>query len=141
MVAAARLYLFLSAFILVAYTVRHAIFSTNRLLRRSRHGLQDLFDSSPARVTVLVPMRNEERVADHIVIEHGTVPIDDLYQELRSSSRNDGILDQDALLRGEPQRMNLNPDGRFMLFHVGDAVASRNIHAAIYDSLRLCKDF
>ncbi len=34
-----------------------------------------------------------------------------------------------------------NPDGRFQLFRVGDAVASRNIHAAIYDSLRLCKDF
>jgi len=28
-----------------------------------------------------------------------------------------------------------------MLFRVGDAVASRNIHAAIYDSLRLCKEF
>ena len=24
--------------------------------------------------------------------------------------------------------------------HVGDAVASRNIHAALYDSLRLCKE-
>ena len=28
-----------------------------------------------------------------------------------------------------------------MLFRFGDAVASRNIHAAIYDSPRLCKDF
>jgi hypothetical protein len=27
------------------------------------------------------------------------------------------------------------------LFRVGDAVASRNIHAAIYDSLRLCQAF
>ena len=33
-----------------------------------------------------------------------------------------------------------NPDGRFQVFCVGDAVAGRNIHAAIYDSLRLCKD-
>ena len=30
---------------------------------------------------------------------------------------------------------------RYQLFRVGDAVASRNIHAAIYDSLRLCKNF
>jgi len=66
-VAVAKLYLFLGAFILVAYTVRHAIFSSNRLLHRSRHGLQDLFDSAPTRVTVLVPMHNEERVADHIL--------------------------------------------------------------------------
>jgi hypothetical protein len=27
------------------------------------------------------------------------------------------------------------------LFRIGDAVASRNIHAAIYDALRLAKDF
>jgi hypothetical protein len=34
-----------------------------------------------------------------------------------------------------------NPDGRFRLFRIGDAVSSRNIHAAIYDALRLAKDF
>ena len=34
-----------------------------------------------------------------------------------------------------------NPDGTYQLFRVGDAVASRNIHAAIYDSLRLCSLF
>ena len=39
------------------------------------------------------------------------------------------------------RRIDANPDGRYQLFRVGDAVASRNIHAAIYDSLRLCKDF
>ena len=31
-----------------------------------------------------------------------------------------------------------NPDGDFDLFRIGDAVASRNIHAATYDALRLC---
>jgi hypothetical protein len=34
-----------------------------------------------------------------------------------------------------------NKAGRFQLFRVGDAVASRNIHAALYDSLRLCLQF
>ncbi|MGE3874793.1 MAG: FAD-dependent oxidoreductase [Parvibaculaceae bacterium] len=81
------------------------------------------------------------RVVDHIVVEHGTVPVAEIFHELRSKSRNDGVLDQDALMRGEPQALSLNPDGKYMLFRVGDAVASRNIHAAIYDSLRLCKDF
>jgi hypothetical protein len=33
-----------------------------------------------------------------------------------------------------------NPDGRFRLFRIGDAVAARNTHAAIYDALRLTKD-
>ena len=32
-------------------------------------------------------------------------------------------------------------EGSFVLYRIGDAVASRNIHAAIYDSLRLCKNF
>jgi len=28
--------------------------------------------------------------------------------------------------------------GRYRLFRIGDAVTSRNIHAAVYDALRLC---
>ncbi|RTZ81347.1 MAG: NADH-dependent oxidase, partial [SAR324 cluster bacterium] len=38
------------------------------------------------------------------------------------------------------QNLVNNPEGNFQLFRVGDAVASRNVHSAIYDSLRLCKD-
>jgi hypothetical protein len=69
------------------------------------------------------------------------MPADELYFELKPISSNRGEVDLDALLAGRPQRTRSNPDGRFQLFRVGDAVASRNIHAAIYDSLRLCKDF
>ena len=51
-----------------------------------------------------------------------------------------GLTDQDALAaaRAQPALARLG-DG-YALFRVGDAVASRNIHAAIYDSLRLMKD-
>jgi hypothetical protein len=31
-----------------------------------------------------------------------------------------------------------NPDGRYQLFRIGDAVSSRNIDAPILDALRLC---
>ncbi|MFO1047503.1 MAG: FAD-dependent oxidoreductase [Geminicoccaceae bacterium] len=85
--------------------------------------------------------QREEHAADHIVVEHGTLPADELYQGLKTGSRNHGEIDQDALLEGRPQALAANPDGRYQLFRVGDAVASRNIHAAIYDSLRLCKNF
>jgi hypothetical protein len=44
------------------------------------------------------------------------------------------------LIEGRPQSLVNDPRGRFQLFRVGDAVASRNIHAAIYESLRICKD-
>ncbi len=78
-----------------------------------------------------------ERVVDHIVIEHGTLPLDGLYHELRSQASNRGVTDYEALLDGRPQQ---GAGEGFLLFRVGDAVTSRNIHAAIYDSLRLCKD-
>jgi 2,4-dienoyl-CoA reductase-like NADH-dependent reductase (Old Yellow Enzyme family) len=82
--------------------------------------------------------RTEERVVDQVVVEHGTLPADDLYFALKPGSRNLGELDQRAFALGAPQTLASNPDGRYQLFRVGDAVASRNIHAAIYDSLRLC---
>jgi len=81
------------------------------------------------------------RLVDHVIVEHGTLPVDEVYQECRPYALNDGVTDQDALLEGAPQALQLVSEGEFMLFRVGDAVASRNIHAAIFDSLRLCKDF
>ncbi|HLB79389.1 MAG TPA: FAD/NAD(P)-binding oxidoreductase, partial [Dongiaceae bacterium] len=85
--------------------------------------------------------QEEERVVDQLVVEHGTLPVDELYFALKPLSRNLGETDLRALVDGRPQAIAANPDGAFQLFRVGDAVASRNIHAAIYDSLRLCKEF
>ena len=83
---------------------------------------------------------NIERSVEQIVVEHGTLPLDELYLGLREQSSNGGELDLEALISGKPQNIICNPEGNFKLFRVGDAVASRNIHSAIYDSLRLCKD-
>ncbi len=83
----------------------------------------------------------EERLVDQVVVEHGTLPLDDLYFALKEESVNRGEVDYRALIEGRPQTLVANPEGRFRLFRIGDAVASRNIHAAIYDALRLCKDF
>jgi N-methyl-L-proline demethylase len=44
------------------------------------------------------------------------------------------------LIAGHPQNSAANPEGRYQLFRIGDAVAARNTHAAIYDALRLVKD-
>ncbi|MEZ5924694.1 MAG: NADH:flavin oxidoreductase [Hyphomicrobiaceae bacterium] len=78
-----------------------------------------------------------EEEADQVVVEHGTEPVDDLWQKLKSQSANAGVTDIDALLAAKPQPRS-NANGRFELHRIGDAVASRNIHAAIYDALRLC---
>ena len=82
---------------------------------------------------------DETRLVDQVVVEHGTLPAAELYHELAPLARNEGEVDIEALIAGRPQAIASNPGGGFMLFRVGDAVASRNIHAAIYDSLRLCK--
>jgi 2,4-dienoyl-CoA reductase-like NADH-dependent reductase (Old Yellow Enzyme family)/thioredoxin reductase len=85
-------------------------------------------------------LQEEERVVDQVVAEHGTLPSDELYFALKPLSRNLGQIDLAMLSEGQPQDLTLNPNGRFALFRVGDAVASRNIHAALFDSLRICKD-
>jgi 2,4-dienoyl-CoA reductase-like NADH-dependent reductase (Old Yellow Enzyme family)/thioredoxin reductase len=81
-----------------------------------------------------------ERIVDQVVVNHGTVPLDELYFALRSLSRNGGAVDYDALLAGTPQVVAANDQSPFQLFRIGDAVAARNTHAAIYDALRLAKD-
>ena len=80
----------------------------------------------------------QERIVDRVVVEHGTRPVDDLYFDLKPLSSNSGVADLDALVEGREQIQVRNADGKFRLFRVGDAVSSRDAHAALYDSLRLC---
>ncbi len=104
-------------------------------VRRAQHG-------EPGRLVATLGSdyadRPLERRVDHVVVEHGTVANDELYLDLVASSTNLGEVDHDALLAGRPQEVATHPGGRFALYRIGDAVASRNIHAAIYDALRLC---
>ncbi len=78
-----------------------------------------------------------ERRVQQVVVEHGTAPNDDLYRALKPASRNLGAVDYERLVSGGPVFPERNRDGRFTLYRIGDAVASRNIHAAIYDAIRL----
>ena len=75
-----------------------------------------------------------------MVVEHGTLPMDALYTTLKTDSLNLGEVDVETLAEGRTIMPERNPDGHWWLLRVGDAVASRNIHAAIYDALRACKD-
>lgn len=85
-------------------------------------------DHSPHRST---------RTVDAVVVDHGVAANDDLYHRLVPNSINLGELDHDALLGGRPQDVVRNPGGHYELYRIGDAVAGRNIHAAVYDALRL----
>lgn len=81
-----------------------------------------------------------EKTYDQVVVNYGTMPLADLYFDLKEQSVNRGEVDHDALIEGRPQDIRTNPDGQFQLFRIGDAVSARNTHAAIYDALRLMKD-
>ena len=74
--------------------------------------------------------------ADTVVVEAGGIPADEVFEALRGRSANDGVTDLDALLNGTPQPA-LQAEA-FALFRIGDALASRNVPAALFDALRLC---
>jgi thioredoxin reductase len=115
---------------------KHVTFTvTYRLLSAERDGnrLKAIVGSD-----YMMELRQERQV-DQIVMNHGTQPLADLYFELKPLSENLGTVDYDALIDGRPQTLNGGPKG-FRLYRIGDAVASRNTHAAIYDALRLVKD-
>ncbi len=83
----------------------------------------------------------EERVVDQVVVENGVRPDESLYYALKQGSRNKGQIDVEALFAIQPQPCLSQPGEGYLLFRIGDCVAQRNTHAAIYDALRLCKDF
>ena len=98
---------------------------------------------------------HEERRVDQVVVEHGTLPIEELYFALKPLSRNRGEIAWRALLATDGVGGALDESdalfptaggaaewaeegaGSFVLYRIGDAVASRNIHAAVHDALRV----
>ena len=79
----------------------------------------------------------EDLVVDQVVIETGTQPLGEPYGELVNHSRNLGEIDLSAFARGQLRLPNANPDAGFDLVRIGDAVASRNLHAALFDANRV----
>ena len=77
---------------------------------------------------------------DQVILNYGTLPVDELYFQLKPFSQNEEAVDYEALILGKSQKLNKNIDGKFQLFRIGDAVSARNTHAAIYDALRFMKD-
>jgi 2,4-dienoyl-CoA reductase-like NADH-dependent reductase (Old Yellow Enzyme family) len=82
-----------------------------------------------------------DRHVDQVVVEHGTAPLDELYLGLKPLSRNRGAVDYEGLVAGGEAFPQRAPGNSFTLVRIGDAVAARNIHAAVYDGLRYAKGF
>lgn len=91
------------------YQAGLATLTDHALIRVERRG-------NRLRATLRNEMTGAERSLDvaQVVVEHGTLPVNDLFAELRRSSKG------------------------FALHRIGDAVASRDLHASILDAYRLC---
>ncbi len=108
----------------------------HRLLsvRRDGNSLVATFWNEYARARV-------ERRAPQIIVDRGTLPADSPFHALKADARNYGDLNSEALAELQPQPDTANPSGSYMLFRIGDVVASRDIHAALLDANRLCRVF
>ncbi|MEZ5925503.1 MAG: FAD-dependent oxidoreductase [Hyphomicrobiaceae bacterium] len=83
----------------------------------------------------------ETRDVATIVAELGTEPNDGIYHALKAGSRNKGATDAAALRENRPQpALAMASSNGPALFLIGDAAASRDVHAAILDALRIAKD-
>ena len=74
---------------------------------------------------------------DRLILDHGTIPIDSVFQDLRNESRNSGVHDPEDLASirmPEPTEKS-----GFDLFRIGDAVSSRDIYAAILEANRISR--
>ena len=75
---------------------------------------------------------------DHVVVEHGTIPVDEEYLALKAHSINQGITDINAFISRQPQPFQPAGNGQnFALYRIGDAISSRSVASAIFDALRL----
>ncbi len=106
----------------------------HRLLavRREGNGLVAVLWNEYARTRV-------ERRTAQVVVERTTLPADAPFQALKAGARNLGEIDIEALVVLQPQPEDANPAGTYQLFRLGDAVAARDIHAALLDANRLVR--
>jgi cellulose synthase/poly-beta-1,6-N-acetylglucosamine synthase-like glycosyltransferase len=123
-VFALKAYLVLVICILVVYSIRHFIFTVNRVSGEQRLFYQDIVDSDLPRVSVLVPMHNEEKVArqgidailgsdyppDRFEIipinDHSSDGTGDLLMQISQDHRNVKPLHRNNGKRGKPAGLN-----------------------------------
>jgi len=101
-------------------------------IRRAGNGLVAVLWNEYARTRV-------ERSVAQVVVERTTLPADAPFHALRAGARNLGDLDVEALVALRPQPADANPAGSYELYRLGDAVAARDIHAALLDANRLAR--
>lgn len=113
------------------HTAGGTITPDHRLIRleRTAHGLQAVLRNEYSE-------RESLREIDQVVVEHGSLPDDDLFHALAPMASNAGETDWQAFVELAPQPEPDDPAG-FTIFRIGDVLASRDVHAAMFDAMRL----
>lgn len=60
-------YFIFTIIVMIIYAIRHFRFTFNRLFARQRVSYRDIYDTDLPRVTVMIPMHNEEAVLDNVI--------------------------------------------------------------------------
>ena len=92
-----------------------------------------------ARLRHAYTRRIEDVAADTVIADSGVRSVTDVFDDLRGRSANLGEVDHEALVAIAPQKLVANAEGTFRIFRIGDALAPRDIHAALLDANRLCR--
>jgi len=74
-----KIYFIFTVSVLTVYSIRHFLFTLNRLFSEQRIYYQDIIDSDLKKITVMIPMHNEEKVAEQILdlLIAGAYPYDE----------------------------------------------------------------
>ncbi|MEF9839596.1 MAG: glycosyltransferase, partial [Lachnospiraceae bacterium] len=62
-----KIYFIITVIIMLCYMARHLLFALNRLYGRQRMYYNDIYDSDLPKISVLIPMHNEENVLDFVL--------------------------------------------------------------------------
>jgi thioredoxin reductase len=118
--------------------------------RISELGIRSIVDVRLQKVArqgnrLIATFRNELTGAEthvpamQVIVEHGTLPMEEVYRDLRSSSANDGVTDVHFIIgQGGTAPVASRASGSFELHRIGDAISSRDVYSSIYEAYRLC---
>lgn len=80
----------------------------------------------------------QEETFDSVLIDQGVEPDTELVDHLAPRAKTRDVPDNDAMVENRSQPTT-NPNGKYQLLRIGDALMSRDAHAAIYEARRLCR--
>lgn len=126
-----KIYFVIIVVIIIAYAVRHFIFSYNRIFGRQRMYYSDIYDSDMPFVSVLIPMHNEEQVLEYVLDALLECNYDKNRFEIIPINDNSSDATGDMLVQYQRQHAIIKPLHRYS--------EERGKPASLNDAMKLAK--